>query len=299
MLAAEKRKFFSIILICTLSLLINSCSSHEEDEKFYQFFKNVYSNGEEVSGPVAAQWPSPMPACIAGNPSELSKRRLVDLFSFIRLVNGLNIEPKFNEKFTDCSKNALMFIRFHSGEANVLEKITQDIAHLLYLRGIENAKDVTLSKFGMSWILAETGHEPALYVAIDQFDRRETEYDQIAANNVIQQEIIQGLLFAADLQRTAGSPNQSIIEETHSDIDRGDEGLEPRYRKEWSENNVVNICVYDVMLLSLIYSSEARDGEGNLKFYRTYIYDNFQRMKREATEKLHDRRFSEIFPKEC
>ncbi|THK38963.1 hypothetical protein EHS39_05115 [Ensifer sp. MPMI2T] len=288
----------------TLVLLggLAATSSGEEPKisrtaEFYQFFKEIYTNSEEKDGVVVGPWPSPLAACVFGETSELSKRRVTLLFAFIRFVSVLYVEPNYVAKLDDCPGNAKLYIRFHSDEPTLLETVRHDIGQLRHGLGIDVEKEFKFSRFGMGYFIGDVGVQPVIYAAIDQFDRDETPYDEVIANNVIQQEIVQMILLAPDFPTKEAS--KSILQESHQDVAQGEFGGEPKYRKAWSERNVPNLCVYDVMLLGMIYSNAAYDGDGSLAFYKSYIFSNFERMKKSAEEKLNDRDFAELFPRKC
>lgn len=298
-------KFKRFAAFALVALLLPALEASPQDagfdpeaEEFIQFFKDVYTDGKEVAGPIIGPWPTPLPACIFGKPSELSKRRITLLFSFVRFTSRLYVEPHFEEKPSECPQDTLLYARIHSGEANIQDLVTHDVNYIGHVRGVQDPQDFTFSRYGMGARFTKNGRVPLFsYVAIDQFDRRETDYDDTIANNVIQQEIIQSILFAGDMENTKNIA--SIINETHDDIATGDSGGEPKYRKKWTEKNVLNLCVYDVVLLGLLYSDATYDSNGSLSFYKKYIRENFQNIKKNALEKLSDKDFSEIFPQRC
>ncbi|MDP9630338.1 UNVERIFIED_ORG: hypothetical protein J2W85_002412 [Ensifer adhaerens] len=265
--------------------------------EFFQFFKGIYTDGQEKDGVVVGPWPSPLDACVFGDTSDLSKRRVTLLFAFVRFVSVLYVEPHFVTKLGDCPSNSRFYVRFHSDEPTLLEAVQHDVGQIRYGLGIDVEKEFKFSRFGMGYFIGDVGAQSVVYAAIDQFDRNETPYDEIMANNVIQQEIVQMILLAPDSPTKDAS--KSIIQENHLDVVPGDFGGEPKYRKAWSERNVPNLCVYDVMLLEMIYSNAAYDSDGSLAFYKNYILENFARMNKSATEKLNDRDFAELFPKKC
>ncbi|MDA5633685.1 MULTISPECIES: hypothetical protein [Rhizobium/Agrobacterium group] len=260
------------------------------------FFDKVIGDNAINDNGVVSRWGSHIEVCVFGEASTYSNRNLSTLFTMFGELTYLDFTTKHVSNITECSDTATLYVKFHSGEKSVLSDIVGDISYIQKMNDMFSPMSVNLSRSGMGFILPSP--RPRMYMSVDQFNRSESVFDSVIASNVIQQELLQLLLLAADVG-VKFTPRSLIEERYNFFIASGDEGSETKYRKKWARDNVWNICRYDAMLLLSIYSPETIAGDGTLNFYREFVRRNFSRIENDARDLIADPRFSSLIKRPC
>lgn len=293
--------FFGAFTLNFVTPLDKSAASTDE-ESFRSFFHDVVRTYPRDNGTFVLRWPSPLIVCVFGDYSQLSSDRFKDLFHFIQKSTDLRINTQYTIPREDCAQDTLLYVRIHSGDKGktLRQMLIKDLGSVVVEKGRKETSSTLEPKpYGMGTIVLGGGQPSAIYVAVDQFDRNETPFDEAMARKASQEEIFQVLVGAADVS-TAVVP-KSIIEEPILNIDKRDWGLEPKYREEVFKSAPSNMCFYDVMLLLTLYGPGiARENpESKLDLYHAFIHENFDQIKRRATDLMNDDDYKSIFVKKC
>ncbi len=155
----------------------------------------------------------------------------------------------------------------------------------------------------MGWLpfLPSPEKEPFLYVSVDEMKGATLEVDTSLARNLIQQELLQILLSANDIDIDIGKTPVSIIEERRvPDVPEDEDDADPKYRAARAALNVPNMCLYDVMLLMTLYADDEEVvSQAKLGLYLEYLRKNRRSIEEKARRVQNDPKYSDVFAVKC
>lgn len=271
---------------------------NEEAEEFKRFFVSAVADGEDKDDRLITRWGNPLHVCVVGSPSETSRFRVLRFLSLIRTSTALNIEATFQDNVRACSDLTFLYVHIHAGGDEAKQRIIEDISHIGGKVGATKPIEIPMDTNGMGVVFNSDRQEPFAYAAMSEFGGGKTAEDEILANNVIQQEILQLLLAAKDIE-VSYKPRSLIHERWRRSISMGQLAESTAAKQEWMADNVKNICLYDLIALKTLYSQDTFRFDGRLGAYKKHIISKFEVMKREAIETLADPYYQALIREPC
>ncbi|WP_156318652.1 hypothetical protein [Rhizobium sp. AAP43] len=271
---------------------------NEETEDFTRFFISAVADGENDDNRMVTRWGNPLHVCVVGTPSEASRFRVQRFLSLIRTSTALDIEETFHDNVTACSSLTFLHVHIHAGGYEAKLKIIEDISFIASKVGATKPIDIPMDTNGMGVIFANDRQEPFAYAAMSEFGGGKTAEDEIIANNVIQQEILQILLAAKDIKVTF-KPRSLIQERWRREIGAEELAESTSAKRQWMADNVKNICLYDLIALKTLFSRDTFRFDGTLGAYKKHISEKFDLMQREARQTLADPYYQSLIREPC
>lgn len=267
-------------------------------DRFEQIFRQSLAWDSYDENIQLNRWASSFDVCIYGGRSESTRKLVLLFFDMVREVTWLKPDILFKPEIVACPDSTFLYVRLHQGEESFNQSVVGELSLIMTRAGMTEPIDASLNQYGMALAMVEIGLEPRLYVAINEFEGATLEVDKSLARNVVQQELLQVLLNASDLN--VDQPPVSIIEERRvPNVPDSEDDADPKNRTERARLNVPNMCRYDVMLLMTLYARDESIADARLGPYIRYIRKNFHKLEQAARAVQNNPRYREIFSSRC
>ncbi|MBC2886324.1 hypothetical protein H7Q97_13075 [Ochrobactrum sp. CM-21-5] len=282
-------------IIITFFLIILNINDRE-DSKFASFFRETLASGQDDKY-IINRVSSEFSVCVYGYELERTKKWISIFFDLVRNETWVNPKLYFVSNPDDCADDTFLYVFIHRGEKNSLSTIVGDLSFILKRSGI-NEFNIKYDNLGFAQILYNKGKEPRAYAAINESINVRKNIEIDISRNVIQQELFQILLLAPD--KTVDIRPISIIEERELPGSKRDtDSLSPRQLADRFKLNVPNMCLYDIMLMKVVYAKDPSILNGTLESYLKYIQLHYKDIEQSSRGIQNSPDYEELFKHKC
>jgi hypothetical protein len=269
--------------------------------KFEGFFREALAMGSTDDNFLLGRFASRYDVCIYGMSDPVAESGFATFFGMVRNETWMQPNLIYRTDVSNCPETTFFYVFHHKGEDSVIRSTIDDLTYITARHGMTFPQDHSLYfqtySPGLVVQLAPPGKDRKVYSAINGFAGTSSEADKMLAHNIIQQELLQAILNAGDLE--VNRTPVSIIEEWNISTPLRAPMADPQYRAQWLEHNVYNMCLYDIMLLITLYAWDESILDDRLGSYIRYIRNNYEAIEKRAREIQYDERYSDIFVQKC
>jgi hypothetical protein len=286
----------AVTSIAVITILMAVHSNQNEEKKFINFFVEVLAP-EKPTHFKLNRLPSDLSVCVYGNEMARTKKWVESFFEIVRRETWISPKIHFEKGTANCSSDTFLYVFFHRGQKSALSTVVGDLSFILNRYGL-NDFNSNYDNYGFGKIIYNKGKEPRAYAAINE-DINIAEYlNEDISRNVIQKLLFQILLAVPD--KKINRKPKSIIEERDfpgSSIDT--DSLSVDSMGERFKLNVPNMCLYDIMLMKIVYAKDQSILNGTLENYIKYIKFNYKNILKSSSEVQNNPRYRDIFKNNC
>jgi hypothetical protein len=263
--------------------------------RFEDFFRQALAGGSRDDNKVLGRVAAKYDVCVYGPAGTRTEKLILLFFEFVREATWMEPNVVTKSRTADCPLSTFLYVLHHQGDKEIVNSIIGDILFIANRSGLtEMPSHSRISQYGTGVVMVEEGKEPRQYAAINEIADARSDVDHLLARNIVQQELVQLLLYASDIQ--VDRQPLSIIEERWKP---GLVDVDPQQRAQWASLNVPNMCKYDIMLLLTLYARDESIVDSHLGSYVRYIRENYSAIESRAREIQDEPRYRELFATKC